>query len=467
MSGSLEEDRRSIREVDDEILRLIKRRLELAEKIGKKKKEQDLSTVDLRVEKNVIKEALRLGKELGLNEEFTGKVMNLLISEALRAQGRLTQGRSGYLYGMFEKVQELESQGEKVVKLNVGEPDFQCLPTVKAAAREALGEEKDVKYVSAAGIKELRESIASMIRQKHGLKINPNQVFVTLGGKFAVFAGVLASVSESSRVLLIEPYWPVYEECALVAKTRIDYVHTVLEEDWNIDLQKIKEAFDAGTKLMILCNPSNPTGKIIPKEELEKIVELANKRNVTILSDEVYDAYAFSPFTSILGTSCDNFIYVNSFSKKYGMTGWRVGYAISSPQTILRMQKIMQISATCVPEFVQMAALKALTIDEKTVATFSETMRRRVGIACDTLRGLPLGFKKPDGGMYIFPEAKCEDFNSNDFALKLLSTQKVAVAPGEAFGDYPRCFRISLGTSEENIKIGIERIGKMLEKWKG
>ena len=465
MSNNLEISRKKIRELDRKILILINERLNVAERIGDTKKKSKLSPINLKVEKSVLDNSLQISKTIGLSEEFSKKIINILISQSLKVQGITSEGRSKYLYGVFEKAKEMTSKGEKLIRLEIGEPNFLCPPSVKEAARKALTTNEKIGYVSAAGIKELREAVVNKVNQTHELEISPNQILITPGGKFGVFAGILTTVSEVNRLLLIEPYWPVYEECAILARTRIDRIHTVLDNSWKIDLEKIKEAFNAGTKLLILCNPSNPTGNIIPEDELKSIVELANDNNVTILADEVYDVYAFKPFKSILETSCNDFIYIQSFSKRYGMTGWRVGYAISSPTTIKKMQKMMQISATCVPEFVQKAAIKALETDDATLTKFSKTMKKRVEIASKELNDSPLSYKKPDGGMYIFPRVNIEEFNSQDFALKLLAEQKVAVSPGQAFGDYPRHFRISLGGSEEDIKEGIHRIVKMIEKW--
>ncbi|MCK4243709.1 aminotransferase class I/II-fold pyridoxal phosphate-dependent enzyme [Candidatus Bathyarchaeota archaeon] len=465
MSNNLEISRKKIRELDRKILILINERLNVAERIGDTKKKSNLSPINLKVEKSVLDNSLQISKTIGLSEEFSKKIINILISQSLKVQGITSEGRSKYLYGVFEKAKEMTSKGEKLIRLEIGEPNFLCPPSVKEAARKALTTNEKIGYVSAAGTKELREAVANKVNQTHKLEISPNQILITPGGKFGVFAGILTTVSEVNRLLLIEPYWPVYEECAILARTRIDRIHTVLDNSWKIDLEKIKEAFNAGTKLLILCNPSNPTGNIIPEDELKSIVELANDNNVTILADEVYDVYAFKPFKSILETSCNDFIYIQSFSKRYGMTGWRVGYAISSPTTIKKMQKMMQISATCVPEFVQKAAIKALETDDATLTKFSKTMKKRVEIASKELDDSPLSYKKPDGGMYIFPRVNIEKFNSQDFALKLLAEQKVAVSPGQAFGDYTRYFRISLGGSEEDIKEGIHRIVKMIEKW--
>lgn len=430
------------------------------------KREEGLPIEDLETEKKVLENGLTHSEDLGLDKDFTKKIINTLISESLKIQGLESQGRSKHLYGVFEKANELISKGKKLIRLEIGEPNFLCHPSVKEAAIEALKTNKKIGYVSSAGIIELRENIAEKVNESYGTSVSPNQILMTPGGKFGVFSGILTSISEADRILLVEPYWPVYEECAIFARARIDRIHTVLDEEWRIDLEEVEEAFETGTKLMVLCNPSNPTGKITAADELEAIVELANEKNVTILADEVYDAYTFKPFRSILETECNNFIYIQSFSKRYGMTGWRVGYAVSDVNTVKRMQKVMQISATCIPEFVQIAAIKALEIEDEILKKYSEAMRNRVEIASRGLKSPSVSFKKPDGGMYVFPRGNVEGFDSREFAMKLLSEEKVTISPGLAFGEYPEHFRISLGGNEEDIREGIKRIVKMIEKWK-
>ena len=195
-------------------------------------------------------------------------------------------------------------------------------------------------------------------------------------------------------------------------------------------------------------------------------MQLAEKKNLYILSDEVYQAYSFKSHNSILQLANSNFIYVNSFSKKFGMTGWRVGYAVSDKETISKMQKIIQISVTCVPEFIQKASFKALTMEQKRFEDYSIKMKERVQIACEEIKGKYLNCIEPEGGMYIFPKSTIDGFQSMDFAYKLLDRKRVSVAPGDAFGEYPEHFRISLGRNKDQIREGIKKIREEIEEWK-
>lgn len=184
-----------------------------------------------------------------------------------------------------------------------------------------------------------------------------------------------------------------------------------------------------------------------------------------MLTDEVYESYSSTPAKSILEVTDSNFIYVNTFSKRYGMTGWRVGYAVSDVETINRMQSVLQLSVTCVPEFIQHAALEALKMDQAVFNQYTHEMLSRVDLACNELDRLPLDYVRPDGGMYLYPRARSEGFDSEAFTHRLIEDKGVVVTPGEAFGDYPEHFRISLGTNTEEIRQGIRAIGESLKTW--
>jgi aspartate aminotransferase len=218
-------------------------------------------------------------------------------------------------------------------------------------------------------------------------------------------------------------------------------------------------------KLMILCSPNNPSGKVFGEKELTEIVEAASKHGTYMLTDEVYESYSPTPIKSILQLADSNFIYVNTFSKRYGMTGWRIGYAISDKETIDRMQSVLQLSITCVPEFIQKAAIVALRMEQKTYDEYAKKMQNRIDIACRELDKQRVKYVRPEGGMYVYPRVEIKGFNSEVFAHKLLDDTGVAVTPGEAFGDYPEHLRISLGTNIEEIREGIRIMGGSLQEW--
>jgi aspartate aminotransferase len=465
MSEPLENIRKRIREIDDQIVQLSGDRLEFVKEIGKIKKRQNLPITNLKVESKVIKKSIDRAKAIGLDESFTKKLMNLIIAESVKIQEGTSKNRASFLYNILETVKELEARGEEVIRLDVGEPDLASPIQIKDALKEDLYGREVIGYSSSKGLEILRESIADDLNQKYNTDITKDQVLVTPGGKFAIFAAIFTSVSLGDRVIIPQPAWPVYENCTKLVNGRVSTIHTTFEEKWKIDLQKLHDVFQVKPKLLILCSPNNPTGKIIPKRDLEEIVQLAEEQNVYILSDEVYQSYSFQPHESILQHANSNFIYVNSFSKKFGMTGWRVGYAVSDPETISKMQKFIQISITCVPEFIQKATLKALTMEQKRFESYATKMKERIQLACKEIETLPLSYIQPDGGMYIFPKVNIDGFQSREFAYTLLERKRVSIVPGEAFGEYPEHFRISLGKNKDQIRDGIKRLGEEVERW--
>lgn len=457
--------RKDIVEIDSQILQLVKIRMQKAKQIGEIKKRLNLPATNLKVEAEVIDHSLKLAEEIGLDKNFSTKLISMLIAEAVKIQEDSPKDRTIFLYDMFEKVKRLEAVGTKIIRLEVGEPNLPSPVELKDALTEDLYRNSFIRYASSQGLRELRETIAENLNQTYGTEIDEKQILITNGGKFAIFSAILSMISPGDHATIPEPTWPVYKRCVQFINGRVDRIHTRFEDSWDIDINEVEETSNIKPKLLILCNPNNPTGKVLSEKLLRNLVQLAKTKGIYLLVDEVYHAYSAVPFKSILQVADSNFIYANSFSKQYGMTGWRIGYAISDPKTIAKMQKLLQISITCVPEFIQRAALKALKMQQDPFNAFAEEMKQRIDLACSELNKLPLHYTKPDGGMYVFPKVEYESFHSYHFANKLLKEEKVAIIPGEAFGDYPKHFRISLGTSVNDIRLGIQRIGKVINEW--
>ena len=285
---------------------------------------------------------------------------------------------------------------------------------------------------------------------------------VTPGGRFGVYAALATTVGEGESAIVVEPNWPAYKEALGHIGSRAIAVHTTLEERWEPSVEKIHDAIRPNTKAMVLSYPANPTGKIISPAKFRAIVDLANDHRLTLISDEIYTDYAYSPCPSILGSGAAKFILTSSFSKTWAMTGFRVGYTVSSEEAISKMMKIQALLVTSVPEFVQYGAVKALDSDDE-VRENSAAMRERIEAASRELDSIgALRYVRPDGAMYVFPQATNADFDSTEFTTRLLEQKGVTVSPGAGFGDYPRCFRISLGQSKETIVEGIRKIGETL-----
>ena len=356
------------------------------------------------------------------------------------------------LYEISEKTMKLESEGKKIIKFNLGDPDQLTPDEIIEAAFEAMKEGK-TKYSSSVGEKKLREKLARL----H--KVSAENVVVTTGSKWAVFSAMYLLLKGEDNVVIPTPHWTAYELIAKSLGVETRFLRTEIDSNWKIDVEKLEGLFDRRTRLLILNNPNNPTSKVIDEKVLAEIVQIANDEGITVLSDEVYSDISFARTKSILDFD-DHHILVKSFSKTFAMTGWRVGYTIVEKKLAEKMMKLNQITLTSVPVFIQQAALKALELKEEIANKIRDDYRRRADLACSILSKTKMKFSRPDAPFYVFP--KYDGLNSESFALDLLD-EGVAIAPGTAFGDYREHFRISLTVPEEKIELGLKKICETLK----
>ncbi len=354
------------------------------------------------------------------------------------------------LYKIAERVVELESQGKKIIKFNVGDPDQNTDPRIMEAAYKALKEGK-TKYSSSFGLPKLREKLAEI----HNVK--KENVIITPGSKIGIFSLMYLSLEKGSNIIIPTPHWTAYELMAKNIGVEVNFLKTDLESEWQIELEKLNELIDEKTKMIILNNPNNPTSKAI--KNFEKIIEIAKENGIKVLSDECYSDISFSNTKSILEFNWEENFFVNSFSKTFAMTGWRLGYVIANKEVINRLGNFFQITVTNVPVFIQEAGLKALELKKEISNKMREIYQKRVDLANKILSNSKLKFSKPDAPFYLFP--KIPNLNSEEFALNLLE-KGTAITPGTAFGDYREFFRLSLTTEENKIKEGLEKIIEIL-----
>ncbi len=356
------------------------------------------------------------------------------------------------LYEISEKAMQLEREGKSIINLNLGDPDMQTPPEIVGAAMEAM-KKGLTKYSFSAGEMKLRKELARI----H--EVSPSNVIVTPGSKWAIFSLMYLQLKNGGNVIITTPYWTSYELIAksLGAETRL--LRTEHTSNWQIDIEKLENLIDKNTRMIMLNNPNNPTSKSFENSTLENLVQLANKKKVTILSDEVYADISFVKTKSILDFDGEHML-ISSFSKTFAMTGWRIGYAIVGKDVAEKMTRLNQITVTNVPVFVQEAAIKALELKERIANDMRKEYRRRADLACEMLSKTRLEFTKPDAPFYLFP--KFEGLNSEKFTFSLLD-KGVAITPGSAFGNYNEHFRIALTVSEDKIKKGLETICEVLE----
>jgi len=356
------------------------------------------------------------------------------------------------LYEINEKALELESRGKKIIKLNVGDPDQSTPHEIIETAYEAM-KRGETKYSFAAGEPWLREDLANI----HC--VSPENVVIMPGSKWAIFLIMYLLMKNGENVVIPSPHWTSYELIAKSVGAEIRFLRTEIDSNWQIDTEKLEELIDKRTRLLILNNPNNPTSKVVDKKALEKIVEIADARGITILSDEVYANISFVKVESILGLSHKH-ILINSFSKTFGMTGWRIGYTIVQKGLADRLVKLQQITLTNVPVFIQRAASKALENMNELANKMREDYKRRADLASKIFSAARLKFTEPEAPFYFFP--KCINLDSEKLALDLLD-KGVAITPGTAFGQYREHFRIALTVPDEEIKPALNIICEALE----
>ncbi len=355
------------------------------------------------------------------------------------------------LYEISEKAIQLENQGKRIIKFNLGDPNLPTPPEIIEAAYEAMKQGK-TRYSSAAGEKKLREELAKIHH------VSADNVVVTTGSKWAVFSLMFLLLKRGENVVVPSPHWTSYELAARRVGAEIRFLRRDLDSDWKVDVSKLENLVDKDTRLVILNSPNNPTSKVIDATTFGEIVQIANESGAMVLSDEIYSDISFVETKSILDFGTEN-ILVNGFSKTFAMTGWRIGYVIVEKELAQKIIKLNQITTTCVPAFIQYGALKGLELRKRIADEIREQFQLRADLACSILSKTKMKFSRPDAPFYLFP--KVDGLDSERFSLNLLD-RGVAIAPGTAFGDYREHFRIALSVPEKHIEEGLGKICEAL-----
>ncbi len=457
----LNELRTEVAETTKEIIQLIAVRNGIARRIGDVKRNGSLPAVDQKVEDALIEEVIMECDSSGVDRQVGLKVLSVLLSESKRIQGFRPKQALITPVMMAAKSRQLQAAGKKLIRLDVGEPDFHPPQAVLEACSDALFSFK-THYTQTQGIPQLIIALRHYLERRYQYDAKETEVMSTPGGRFGIYSALATTVKEGESAIVIEPNWPVYKEVLQQIGARAITVPTTMEEGWEPSVESIKEAVMPNTRAIVLSYPANPTGKIITPEKFRELLGVANDNKLTVISDEIYTDYAYKPCPTILRGGADKFILTASFSKTWAMTGFRVGYIVSSEELIAKMVKFQTLVMTSVPEFIQYGAIKALDSDRE-VEENARTMKERIDLACREIASQDgLQCWTPDGAMYVFPQARRADFDSTTFTMKLLEQKGVTISPGSGFGDYPRCFRISLGGSMETIVEGIRKIGELL-----
>lgn len=371
------------------------------------------------------------------------------------------------------KAKEMKSKGVDVIAFSIGEPDFDTPEYIKKAARDAI-DEGFTKYTPASGIKELREAVCEKFERDNGLGFSPDEIIATSGAKQAISLVIQVMCEAGDEVIVPAPYWVSYPEQVKLSGAKAVVVPALEEDGFKVSADALSSAITERTKLLILNSPSNPTGAVYEKSELEAIRDVVLSKELFVISDEIYEKIIYGmEHVSIASLGKDikeRTIVINGVSKTYAMTGWRLGYAAGDRDIISAMIK-MQSQLTSHPDSIaQKAAVAALGGPQDEIAKMREEFEKRRDYIVETI-GKMDGFScaRPNGAFYVFPRISSlfgktisgKPVNSSvDLAELLLDEAKVAVVPGISFGSDDH-IRISYATSLEKIKAGMDRIEKV------
>lgn len=389
---------------------------------------------------------------------------------------RVTNLSPSQTLAMSQKSSELKAQGIDVINLSVGEPDFNTPHHIKEAAKKAI-DDNFTFYTPVAGYMSLRKAIANNLREVNGVEYAPEQIVVGGGAKQALCNAVLSLVNPGDEVIITTPAWVSYVEMVKLAEGTNVLVPAGIEQDFKITPEQLEKAITDRTRLIIICSPSNPTGSVYTREELQGLVDvLKNHPQITIIADEIYQHINFTGSFTSLGAFpevADRVVVVNGVSKAYAMTGWRIGF-IAAPLPIAKAVSKLQSQYTSNPSSIaQKAAEAAYNGPQECVEEMRQAFERRRNLVVELAKEIPgIEVNVPQGAFYLFPKVsayfgkRCGDRvieNDTDLAMYLLEEGHVATVAGEAFC-LPGYIRLSYATSDDNIREAMRRIAEALKK---
>lgn len=371
---------------------------------------------------------------------------------------------------VMDKMREYINQGKDVIPFQIGEPDFFTPEAIIQSTKSAL-DKKMTHYAPNRGTLSLRRAIALQLASR-GLAYDPeDEILVTVGGTEAIYDGIFAFIEDGDEVIVPAPSYMNYKNDIAMAGGTCVELNLRSENGFQIDVDELEAKITSRTRMIVLNNPSNPTGVVFTKDVLKAVADVAIARDLIVFSDEIYDEILYD------GTECvsiatfegmrERTIVMNGFSKSYAMTGWRVGYLAAPPEAIKAMLKVHQYLVTCIPTFIQEGLAQSMNQAEciKEKEEMFKSFARKRTLLFDCLATVPeLIYTVPHGAFYVFLDVSKTGLDGNAFASRLLQEQYVAVVPGVGFSsDAENYIRLSFATSEENIVNGIKRIRSFID----
>ena len=352
------------------------------------------------------------------------------------------------------------AQRPGVIHLEIGQPDFPTPAHIVAAANHAA-ERGHIGYTANAGLPELCEALAAKLQRENGIRVSSEQIIVTIGAMGALYGSLLSVLEPGDQLLVPDPGYPNYRMTAELCGAESVSYPLPAADGYQPDLEALAAAISPRTKAIVVGSPSNPTGTVIHRDRLQGIVELAERHDLYLVSDECYEKIVFdgthvSPAS--LGAE-DCCFTVGSFSKSYAMTGWRVGYVACPKPIAPQLVKLQEATVACAPVLSQHAALAALAGPQECVPGMVDAYRERRDLACGLLEGAGLCSYRPEGAFYLLVDLPGQVEDTYSYARRLVEEAAVAVAPGETFGDGARGrVRISLATGPDKLREGVQRL---------
>jgi len=454
--SEIDQLRNKVNKITLEMIKLLKTRIDLAKEIGSIKKEHGLSITDESREEQLRSKIVSLCNNIDLDENIAKKFLNYLLNESTKIQ---SINQPTHL-SIFLKAKSLERQGKEIIHMEVGEPNF--LPPI--VVKNALGQVYDKgfgKYGDAKGMPQFRIALAEKISKQFDTNTKQENIIICPGARFAIYLSITTLLNAGDEIIVFEPAWPAYKDCALNSGVKVRAIKTTLENNWEPTIQQIEQTINPNTKMIVLNYPNNPTGKVLPQKLQDEIIDLAIKNDIYILSDEIYSQYTYKDWKSLLFYNYNKSIVTQSFSKSHSMTGYRIGYAIADSKIIDKISRLQALCLTNVSEPIQYVALQALSAD---ITNNTKSIKSKLDIVIQKAREMNLDFVEPDGAMYIFAKIK-ENFDTTEFAQKLLN-HGLAIAPGEGFGDYREFIRISACQDEKKLIEGMNILENVLKDTK-
>ncbi len=364
-----------------------------------------------------------------------------------------------YVMEVLERAQQLERKGINIVHLEIGEPDHN---TDSQICKKAVSSIKsgDTKYTHSLGVAELREELSLFYKKKYNISVSAQNVIVTTGSSPALFLCFASILDPGDEIILTDPHYACYPQIIKIAGGVAKFVRIYEQEDFQIDVSRLKKLISKKTKAILINSPSNPTGMLVNNDVMEQLAEL----RIPIISDEIYHGLVYEGKEQSILEFTESAIVVSGFSKLYSMTGWRLGYMIVPDPYVRPIQKLQQNLFISANSFVQSSGIEALRLSDNKIKNIVGKYKKRRDIMVTGLKDLGFDVKKvPDGAFYVFINTKKINTNSYELAFDILEKSHVALTPGIDFGSGGEGYlRFSYANSVENIKEGIARLKKYI-----